>query len=98
MSKPKVGGIVCQGCGESGDMSVKDSRSHDGYIRRRRVCVHCGHRQTTVEISGDSRALMHLTEGDRSTLSYAIRILRGLLDQDASNKNHTAIKDVREER
>lgn len=43
-------GVVCPGCG-SPDTGVKDSRSGEGCIRRRRHCNGCGQRFSTVEIA-----------------------------------------------
>lgn len=38
----------CPKC--AGELAVKDSRPVDDGIRRRRVCLSCGHRLTTFEI------------------------------------------------
>lgn len=40
----------CEKCGDP-DTIVTDSRKVAGTVRRRRECVVCGHRYTTVELS-----------------------------------------------
>lgn len=44
--------IPCPKCGHGGS-KTKDSRPHNGYIRRRRVCGSCGFRFNTYEAVGD---------------------------------------------
>ena len=39
----------CRECG-SYNIKVVDSREHDGYIWRRRMCVDCGKRMSTIEV------------------------------------------------
>ncbi|SMD18576.1 hypothetical protein SAMN05880593_13536 [Rhizobium sp. RU36D] len=41
-------GILCPACGMNASM-VKDSREIPGAVRRRRECVRCGGRWTTIE-------------------------------------------------
>ena len=44
-----VYGFICASCG--GAMGVTDSRpTHEGFIRRRRVCRACGYRESTIEL------------------------------------------------
>ncbi len=38
----------CPTCG--GDVITKDKRNREGFIRRRRECLRCGHRYTTHEV------------------------------------------------
>lgn len=44
-------GVPCPACGCT-DSDVKDSRPHDGAIKRRRQCTKCGERFSTFETSG----------------------------------------------
>jgi hypothetical protein len=48
-------GIACPICGASAGAGVKDSRSasDNSFIRRRRQCMECGNRFSTVEIAAD---------------------------------------------
>lgn len=46
--------MMCPKCGSS-QIIVNDSRSYPCYVRRRRDCLDCGYRFTTVEIFGRSK-------------------------------------------
>lgn len=55
MTKPVTVGLYCPACGKKA-MKTKDSRPVHGGIRRRRECVACGERVTTIEkIRGGKR-------------------------------------------
>lgn len=56
MTKPEqTTGIYCPSCGKKA-MHVTDTRPVHGGIRRRRECVECGERVTTIEkIRGGKR-------------------------------------------
>lgn len=42
---------ICPNCGHQGDIAVADTRTRDGIkITRRRICPHCHHRWSTLEI------------------------------------------------
>lgn len=45
-----MGAVICQ-CG--GDSKVTDSRPHKKSIRRRRECLKCGTRWSTLEVKGE---------------------------------------------
>lgn len=49
-------GFVCHICG--GDTKVIDSRPGKGEVRRRRACVNCPIRFTTIEIGEDDMKLL----------------------------------------
>lgn len=46
--------MICPKCKNNNDMVI-DSRNHAHSIRRRRVCVECGYRYTTVELLAKNR-------------------------------------------
>lgn len=50
-------GLRCLECGHP-NSTVRDSRPRDRAIRRRRVCLKCGHRWTTWEIPADAASLL----------------------------------------
>jgi len=43
--------MTCPVCG--GDTKINDSRSSGERLRRRRECLKCGHRFTTIEVDAD---------------------------------------------
>ncbi len=50
--------MICPGCGLANQNQVIDSRPRSGGgIRRRRECLVCGHRWSTVEIPIDEAAV-----------------------------------------
>lgn len=49
-------GVVCRVCG--GDTKVFDSRPGKGEVRRRRECLSCGARATTIEVGEDELRLL----------------------------------------
>jgi len=72
-------GIVCPKCGGQ-DAEVKDTRSTESGIRRRRMCGSCSHRFTTYEYIGKAHApcdgaVQSALDGMRSSLAS----LSGLL-------------------
>lgn len=54
MSRAK--GFVCHVCG--GDTKVVDSRPGKGDVRRRRVCIKCPIRFTTIEVGEEDLKLL----------------------------------------
>lgn len=56
-----MNGLLCPQC--RGPTKVADSRARDGGgIKRRRVCLKCGHRFNTVELCDDQLAAMQAAE------------------------------------
>lgn len=45
--------MICPKCG-SGELSIVDTRPRRGIVRRRRRCIWCDHRFTTVELPYDT--------------------------------------------
>jgi transcriptional regulator NrdR family protein len=50
MKTEQHGSFLCPSCG-TGKGQVKDSRPTEAGIRRRRVCMSCRHRWTTMEMT-----------------------------------------------
>ena len=76
----KTGGFRCPGC--KGLTTVKDSRTAEYGVRRRRLCVECGRRFTTREIAFDADELLterHKTvERLRVALQHVAELMREL--------------------
>ncbi len=48
--------MECPKCGAE-DTKVSDSRQLPLYVRRRRICLECGHRFSTIEVARDEAVI-----------------------------------------
>ena len=74
-----MSGIVCPTC--ETETTVSDSRGRDGYVWRRRRCLNCGEKFTTVErIVGTAPPSQVRIQAETMAIKTLIRDL-GLVDE-----------------
>lgn len=62
---------LCEKCG--GETRVVETRHTEGYVRRRRECLTCGERYTTIEVRGEAAAAARMVqEADRLEGFFAL--------------------------
>lgn len=74
---PVEGGFICPVC-KVDNYAVLESRRIIGGVRRRRSCMTCQHRLTTIEISHDQWLKVQELEGFKAEL---IDQLQGLINR-----------------
>lgn len=69
--------IMCPACTSTKGSAVKDSRIVKATVRRRRTCLACGHRWTTIEIS--EQVFKGLVNGD--SVAHRNRVIKRIAEE-----------------
>jgi transcriptional regulator NrdR family protein len=84
-----VDSVQCPEC--NGESRVIDSRDTDEARRRRRVCLHCGHRYTTYEIHAAAYERLQMLKVDIEKVESVIVSLTAIKEQFGEPNGHSKI-------